>query len=701
MKQIFTLLFVLFIIINKSNGQKVDNKLLIINKATKEIGDREYKKAASTLALIDSNTFKPTELNKGFYYQQLARLAFYDTYEDAKAVDYYYKAIKIYELNKANDDIGIAYSNLVGILTDLKEYKKAEIAINKSIPYVKGNKIRYGNALINYSRLKLDMGDYAKATSLNLEALKLYEQVGDQASLGSGYFQMGINMETSKQFEKAIEYYEKSLAVRKILKDSLKMSNVYNNLGIIYKNQKQYKLATQNYKAAYDIALQMKRPVLALNPLINLAVVANRENNQKQAIKLYEEALEIAKKFDRTTTIKTIESNLAYIYINNNDFEKALPLAQKAYNYGKEKGSLEEKIVFSSNLAEVLDGLGKTKEAFPYMRDSYEMSDSLHRKQSADAIAEMLTKFETQKKEQQIVLLGKENNIQKLILNNQDLVLNQRALEITNRDYSINLQKAEITAQKLKTKEQLQQITLLAKEKEIKNLELKQKNTYLIMAFGVLMIGGVSGFQIYKRRKLDEKTRLQNEKLRISRELHDNIGSQLTFISNSIESFEAENGAAVKLNEAQTITKNTIRELRRTVWLINQPEFNLDEFVIKLRDYVKPMETGKPLIQINSNHQDIVLQPIVATNLFRIIQEVINNAIKYADANLIEIDFEGNSKILNISLKDDGNGFETAKLSEGYGLKNIKSRVDILKGSFNLNSSINNGTKYIISIPLA
>ncbi|MFC5282384.1 tetratricopeptide repeat protein [Pedobacter alpinus] len=443
MKQIFTLLFVLFIIINHSNGQHIDNKLVIINKATKEIGDREYKKAAATLALIDSNAFKKNELHKGFYYQQLARLAFSDTYEDEKAVNYYLKAIKIYELNKSYEDIGIAYSNLVGILTDLKEYKKAEAAVQKSLPYVKNNKVRYGNMLINYSRLKLDMGDYAKATSLNLEAIKLYEQAGDQARLSSGYFQMGISMESSNQFGKAIEYYQKGLSIRKELKDSLGMSNIYNNLGIIYKNQKQYGLAKQNYKAAYDIAVGMNRPILSINPLTNLAVIANRENDQKLAIKIYEDALQLAIKYNRSANIKIIENNLAYIYINNNDFEKALPFAQKAYDYGKQKGSLEEKIAFSSNLAEVLDGLGKTKEAFPYMRDSYEMSDSLHRKQSADAIAEMLTKFETQKKEQQIVLLGKENNIQKLTLNNQDLVLNQRALEKLQTEIIVSIYKKQ------------------------------------------------------------------------------------------------------------------------------------------------------------------------------------------------------------------------------------------------------------------
>jgi signal transduction histidine kinase len=674
---------------------------LLIEKANKEITAKNYTQARKYISEIDSNAFKPNQLEKGFYYQQLARLAYYDTYEDAKSVAYYYKAIKIYEYNNSNVDLGIAYSNVVGVLTDLKRYKEAEVAINKSIIYVKNDKIKYGNALINYSRLLESTGDYPKSISLSLKALKLYEESGNLAKIGSGNFQTGLVLETAKQFDKAIEYYQKALSIRKTLKDSLGMSNVYNNLGIIYKNRKQYDLALSSYQNAYNLAIQMNRQVLSLNPLINIGVVYNKQNKNILAIKNYEDALIIANKFNRQNSIKIIETNLALLYMNEEQYEKALPFAQKAYNYGETDGTLEEKMAFNFNLAEVLDGLNRSKEAFPYMQRAIKFKDSLNNSQSSENIAEMLTKFETEKKEQQILLLAKENNLQKLSIENQDLMLNQRALEIDNRGISINLKNREIESQKLKTTQQQQQIKLLAKEKEIRDLEINKKNIYLaIGAFSILILG-VTSFQFYKKRQLNELNRMQNEKLRISQELHDNIGAQLSFINSSIGTMSANDKENIQLKETQIITQNTIRELRSTVWLINQQEFSLDEFVVKLRDYVKPYHTGKPHINIEDlSNGNIILKPITATNLFRVIQEVVNNAIKHADATLLNIFFKNNNQELELLITDNGKGFERNGKANGYGLKNINSRIQNINGKCLIESKIGEGTQVKLNIPV-
>ncbi len=695
----FSIFIVLVACIAK--GQTKQTYKLLIEKANKEITAKSYAHAKKTLSEIDSNAFKPNQLEKGFYYQQLARLAYYDTYEDSKAVDYYYKAIKIYEINKSNDDIGIAYSNLVGVLTDLKRYKEAELAINKSLPFVKNNKIKYGNAYLNYSRLKLDVGDYKNAAIYNLQALKLFEQSGDQARIAAGNFQMGITMETSNQFEKAIAYYQKSLSIRKTLKDSLGMSNVYNNLGIVYKEEKKYDLAILNYKAAEDIGFRMGRPVMRINPLVNLAVIYTDLKNNEAAIRTYEEALEIAKKHKRTSSVKTIESNLAYIYLNANDYDKALPLAQKTYDYGKTNGTLEEKIAFSNNLGEILDGLNRSKEAFPYMQSALLMKDSLNNKQSNDAIAEMLTRFETQKKEQRIALLAKENTLQKLNIENQALILKQRSLEIDNRDFSLNLKNKEIESQNLKTSEQAQQIQLLAKEKAIKDLELKQKNIYLLVFIAILLVSGILGFQYYKKRKLAEINRMQEEKLRISRELHDNIGAQLSFINGSIQSLAAMDSKNQQLQQTQQITQNTIKELRSTVWLINQQSFGLEEFVVKLREYLKPYYGGTPTISIiNKSDKDYNLEAAVATNLFRIIQELVNNAIKHSEATTLAVDFIASQNTLEASIKDNGKGYDLRASSAGYGLKNIQARTKAIKGSCRVETRIGQGTQVYLVVPI-
>ncbi|OAQ41809.1 hypothetical protein A5893_01445 [Pedobacter psychrophilus] len=672
-----------------------------LNKLTLEITNKNYPAAKAILVKIDSNAFKPNQLERGIYYQQLARLAYYDTYEDDKAVNYYYKAIKVYEYNKSNEDTGIAYSNLVGVLTDLKRYKEAESAINKSIPYVKNDKIRYGNALINYSRLLEAMGNYPKAISLSLQALKLYESSGDIAKIGSGNYQTALVLETAKQFDKSIFYYKKALDIRKGIKDSLGMSNVYNNLGIIYKNQKQYDLALESYKNAYDLATQMNRPVLGLNPLINIGVVYNKQNKNTLAIKKYEEALVIANKFNRTNAIKIIETNLALLYMNEEQYEKALPFAQKAYDYGIKEGSIEEKMAFNYNLAEVLDGLNRSKEAFPYMQNAMKLKDSLNNNESSENIAEMLTKFETEKKEQQIKLLAKENSLQKLGLENQELTLNQRALELDNSRININLKNKVIESQKFKTAKQSQQILLLAKDKEIKELEITKKNIYLAATFFTMLVLGVSGYQFYKKRQLNEINRMQEEKLRISQELHDNIGAQLSFINSSIGTLSANDKENIQLKETQVITQNTIRELRSTVWLINQQEFSLDEFVVKLRDYVKPFHTGKPHINITDETSgNIILQPNLATNLFRIIQEVVNNAIKHADASLLTIDFKSNHQDLELLITDNGKGFDINEKANGYGLKNINARIQNIKGTIQNSSKIGEGTKTKLNVTI-
>lgn len=686
---------------NKAYTQTAQQLRAQIEKANKEITAKNYAHGRKMLLQIDNNSFINNQLEKGFYYQQLARLAYYDSYEDEKAVNYYYKAIKIFEFNNSKSDIGIAYSNLVGVLTDLKRYKEAEIAINKSFPFVKDDKIKYGNAYLNYSRLKLDVGDYTTAAAYNLKALKLYEQAGNQARIAAGNFQMGITMETSNQFEKGIEYYNKALAIRKILKDSLGMSNIYNNLGIIYKNQKRYELAVQNFSAAQIIAVQMDRPVLQINPLINMGLIYGRLKNNKAAIKSYEEALKFAKTFNRETSINIIESNLAFLYLNINDYEKALPLAQRTYDYGKKNGSLEEKVAFSNNLGEILDGINRPKEAFKYMQEALEMKDSLNNKQSNDAIAEMLTRFETQKKVQRIALLAKENSFQKLNIENQMLMLKQKALEIDNRDFSLDLQRKKIQAQNLQASQQHQKIALLAKEKAIKDLEIRQKNVYIGGFCIFLVVVAFSGFQYYKKRQVDEQNRMQEEKLRISRELHDNIGAQLSFINGAIQNLASQDLENKELQQTQQITQNTVKELRSTVWLINQQEFSLEEFVVKIREYLKPYYGGKPVINIlNKSDSDYVLEPIIATNLFRIIQEAVNNAIKYADANLLEVSLLAKKNNLQVDIKDDGIGYDTKAKPDGYGLKNMQARVENIKGNYMVDSQINKGTHIKLLLPL-
>ena len=102
------------------------------------------------------------------------------------------------------------------------------------------------------------------------------------------------------------------------------------------------------------------------------------------------------------------------------------------------------------------------------------------------------------------------------------------------------------------------------------------------------------------------------------------------------------------------------------------------------------------------------LEPKIENNLYRIVQEAVNNAIKYSEASEIKILLSHNSKYLHLEIKDDGKGFDYEKLDKngyfnatGHGIFNIKERVNFINGHFQLETSPNNGTSISIDLPLA
>ncbi len=250
----------------------------------------------------------------------------------------------------------------------------------------------------------------------------------------------------------------------------------------------------------------------------------------------------------------------------------------------------------------------------------------------------------------------------------------------------------------------------------LSNMQLSERNNQLLFAgFGLFVLCTLVVIVIWqaksKRKKLEEqnvyklklagaeaRNQLQEEKLRISRELHDNIGSQLTFINSSIQNLSFDNDA---LSETRKMTQNTISELRRTVWLINKQEVELDEFIVKLRDYIRPHQASNPELKIVILYQgNCILNAHAATNLFRIIQESVNNALKYSQASELIITLNCEEGKLYLVVQDNGIGFILSEDGDGYGLKNIKARAEALSGTCEFDSVVGKGTSLVVNITI-
>ena len=204
--------------------------------------------------------------------------------------------------------------------------------------------------------------------------------------------------------------------------------------------------------------------------------------------------------------------------------------------------------------------------------------------------------------------------------------------------------------------------------------------------------------------ELDSQIRLQRERERISRDLHDNVGAQLSYIISNIDHIvETQNKDENRLEDVANTAKSAILNLRETIWAINNEHITVEDFYDRFKLYatnqVKNRTDVHLIFKENVEHNHI-LNPNQALNLYRICQEALNNALKYAHAETLDIFIEANeTTYFKFCLKDDGVGFDLSKNTEGgYGLKNMKARAKEMGASFHLQSEQGKGTTAEITI---
>ncbi len=214
----------------------------------------------------------------------------------------------------------------------------------------------------------------------------------------------------------------------------------------------------------------------------------------------------------------------------------------------------------------------------------------------------------------------------------------------------------------------------------------------------------------YKRQLLELSTqqKIQNERERISRELHDNIGSNLTSIITGLEISKKffEKGDKKNLSEnissLETHTRNTIDELRQTIWSLHEDVKTIADLNEKIRDFILHQIKFHEKPEVNyyfSGDDSQSISSVEALNLFRIIQEGVSNALKYADCSNITISAESNSKMLSLKIKDDGKGFDLDNAiasGNNFGLKNMKLRAEQINAGFEIYSDNSGSTIKII-----
>jgi signal transduction histidine kinase len=209
--------------------------------------------------------------------------------------------------------------------------------------------------------------------------------------------------------------------------------------------------------------------------------------------------------------------------------------------------------------------------------------------------------------------------------------------------------------------------------------------------------------------EIENQLALAEVRRRISSDLHDDIGAALSgfsIISAAIRNKIMQghlDDAMDSIDKIGEESRELLERLSDIVWATNPKNDQFDQLVSRLQNYAVRMCAGKNIelqFSADTSLAEVLLALEVRSNLFLILKEAINNAVKYSCATLLIVSVQRNENSIMTRVDDNGHGFDVLAASEGNGLRNMKQRATLIRANFDLQSTSELGTRIVLEIPL-
>lgn len=209
-----------------------------------------------------------------------------------------------------------------------------------------------------------------------------------------------------------------------------------------------------------------------------------------------------------------------------------------------------------------------------------------------------------------------------------------------------------------------------------------------------------------KLERFSQQSKLVKERQRIARDLHDNVGSHLTYMITSLDELSEESPPHIRmqLEQLRAYGKSTIDQLRETIWAIHKEGFTITELCDRIKSLVYHFNQTRNIeiqFQIEGDTEKEI-SPVQILNIFRITQEAVNNAFKHSECSMLQVQICVSDTWLLLKIMDNGKGFDrkNANLIFGYGLVNMEERSNDIGASWSIDSAPGQGTKVTVRLPL-
>lgn len=506
-------------------------------------------------------------------------------------------------------------------------------------------------------------GSYDQAMKHYMEALELGDSIGDPASQVLALNEMGVLTRKMGDLPKAENTFAKAVQLSKEAKDSSLMANSMNNLGVTYDLQEQHEKAMAIYEESAEIKRRLGDIYGLTFNLDNMGQTHSKMGNFEKGEAHFLEAARLRQELGDQTGYAITINNIGELYLMKGDQKTALKYFMQSLTAAEKLDYKEFKNHLYKMLSDAHLALGDPSKAFEYLTKSMVLKDSIYNEQRNKQILELQAKYETEKKEKELQLLKAESELQ-----------------------TIQIEQA-------------------------RNLTISVVLLSAFLFLGILLYSSRKHYKLKARLAIEkeqlQKTRFkavidaeEKERKRIARELHDGLGQLLSTARLTVSSLDEEREDP-KIRNSVKLIDTAVQEVRNISHNMMPNALTAYGLEAALDDLVRKLnQSGK--LQVHMK-KDVSMQVDESKSVavYRVVQEIFNNTIKYAEAKVIDFSISESGTGFAITIRDDGKGFDTTAIqsSTGIGWSNIYSRMELIGGQINVYSKINEGTTVKLFVP--
>lgn len=558
---------------------------------------------------------------------------------------------------KGNTDSALMYfRNALRIRKELKDYSGIG-ALCKQMAYVYRN-----------------LGRKDSSFYYMYEAQRYYDKTKDSVNIASVYVELANLNTTYQNYNASYTYLQKALPIFiKVNNDEL-LYQTYIEYGNLYFKQSKNTNALYYYIKADEVNTRLENPVYAASNDNYIGLCYDELEKDEEAIVYFKKSIRAYQSLSMPNEIALVNFNLGNLYIANNKSDSGIHYILISKRIAEEINDIYRLSRCLEILSDAYVQKGDYIKAYRYFVEHSNLADSILNLEKVKQIAEMNVLYETEKREQQIQLLDAQNKIKstrnKLLITGSTLLL----ISIIVLVY-FYIQRGKLARKKEEVAQQ--KIKALINEQEIKNYNA--------------MIEGQ-----------------EEERNRIASDLHDRLGSMLSTVKLLFSTLDSKIDLAIEdhkqqYNKANHLLDEACVEVRRISHNLSTgmvSNFGLLAALEELSDSINESRIIECKLLLYG--LDERLNNTLEISIYRMIQEIVNNILKHANAKNITIQLNRVEDSINITVEDNGLGYnvEEKKKSGGMGLANIEARAQKLGGTYHVDSTLGRGSISIIEIPL-